>query len=133
MGHCLECALPKSKKGKEIPGKIVPAKEGSCFCEECQPVRGDPAVLRYGYFIPLQDRMCGDLEYATEARETYVAFGFPKSCDHATDEKPCKDGESCKDRYYKFAGRMDGVSIFQRMDGTIVKRTVLQGLVETLP
>jgi hypothetical protein len=121
MGYCLECGLTKSKKGKQIPGKIVPAKEGSSFCEACQPVASDPAVLRSGYFVASHDRLYGDLEFATEAREIFSTLGFSKGCEH----EGCSKGDSCEARYYRFAGRFDSVSIFQKVDGSVTKRISL--------
>lgn len=60
--------------------------------------------MRHGYFLPSQDRLFGDLPFASEARETFLALGLNP----------------------KFAGRYDGVSIYQHVDGPLTKRLVLQ-------
>lgn len=78
--------------------------------------------MRHGYFLPLQNLMCGDLAFATESREIYIALGFSKACDHSN----CKLGEECPGRYYKYAGHYEGVSIFERDDGSLVKRICLR-------
>jgi hypothetical protein len=65
--------------------------------------------MRYGYYIPTQDLLCGDLEFATEARENFRALALP--CD--------KHGNYQGNRY-------DGFSIYVREDGTLVKRLTLQ-------
>lgn len=80
--------------------------------------------MRFGYFIPKQDLLCGDEEYARQSREIYDSFGLPKSCDHSD----CKLKEACPGRYYKDANHYDGVSIFTRDDGTTVKRVAMRNL-----
>jgi hypothetical protein len=60
--------------------------------------------MRHGYFLPLQNKLCGDMEFANESKELYDSLGLS----------------------YEFAGRFDGASIFQRESGEIVKRVCLQ-------
>jgi hypothetical protein len=83
--------------------------------------------MRHGYFLPLQDKLCGDMEFANESKELYDSLGFTKECDH----NKCSQGQACGARYYKYAGRFDGVSIFQRDSGEIVKRVCLQDFFST--
>jgi hypothetical protein len=61
--------------------------------------------MRHGYFLPLQGKLCGDAEFANESKELYDSLVVSE---------------------YKFAGRFDGVSIFQRDNGEIVKRLCIQ-------
>lgn len=113
MEHCLECARKK---------KEVPALQGSVFCQACQPVSTKPAVIQHGYFIPLQHEMRGELSFADEARDLYSSLGFSMGCKH----DQCPEGESCQERYYKFAGRFDSVSVYQLEDGSIIRRVSLE-------
>jgi hypothetical protein len=61
-------------------------------------------IRKYGYYIPLQDKLCGDQEFANQAKQIWDLFGINK----------------------KFAGRYDGVSIFLTEEGQPTKRLLVQ-------
>ena len=127
--NCLECLLPKIKKHKVLSGKIVPAQEGSCFCVDCQPDSTDPFTFEYGYFLPLQNKLCGDKELAEQAVDAYASFGFKMGCEH----KECpENGVNCSQRYFNTAGRVDGFSIFYRLDGSMVGRLISGEIVKDI-
>lgn len=56
--------------------------------------------MRYGYYIAEQKKLCGDKQFADEAKEIYDSFGIPE----------------------KHIDKLDGVSIFLKEDGTLTKR-----------
>jgi hypothetical protein len=59
--------------------------------------------MKYGYYLAESDLLCGDIEFAKQAKDIYLSYGL-----------------NCKHAY-----RYDGVSIYLNGDITI-KRIVLR-------
>jgi hypothetical protein len=56
-------------------------------------------ILRHGYYLPAQDRLCGDQDLAHEAKTHFLSLGL-------------NDGDVYHGSHY------DGTSIFIREDGS---------------
>jgi len=59
--------------------------------------------MKYGYYLAESNLLCGDIEYAQQAKDIYLSFGLSS----------------------KHAYRYDGVSIYL-IDGILIKRIILR-------
>jgi hypothetical protein len=104
--HCIECRYQNTLRTQRVDlDKDVIALPNSLFCERCKPKSTASTYnKRSGWYLPKDDQMHGDYQYALVAKRLFEFYGLSKVN----------------------SSTVDGISIFHDSKGNLIKRMVLR-------